>query len=254
MTSIICQHKSNSAVRAAGVGSTFLISDSDREIKCCVSWEVLYTDKIDKLSFRHLVCGDWRTPAKNYNAFIVFLDPMILARRTLTPNCAKKYGLKFTSSKLPETEPVKELKKTVCRNLWRLFERMAQYKFQLAETFRTVRERNLEHLSTPDFMATDCFLKSLVSLVQNRHFSVCVENERSTYLPVCYECYTSFPERLRTDYLSEKIRRTWQLRKEILRRGWRGKKVLFPFILIPSVHTQKQESAHFLKLVWPILV
>lgn len=39
---------------------------------------------------------------------------MILARHALTPNCAKKYELKFTSSKLPETEPVKELKKTVC--------------------------------------------------------------------------------------------------------------------------------------------
>ena len=31
--------------------------------------------QIDKLSFRRLVCGDWRTPAKNYNAFIVFLAP-----------------------------------------------------------------------------------------------------------------------------------------------------------------------------------
>ena len=51
MPSIICQHKSNSAVRAAGVGSTFLISDSDREIKCCVSWEVLYADKLTSYHF-----------------------------------------------------------------------------------------------------------------------------------------------------------------------------------------------------------
>lgn len=31
--------------------------------------------QIDKLSFRRLVCGDWRTPAKNYNAFVVFMAP-----------------------------------------------------------------------------------------------------------------------------------------------------------------------------------
>ena len=73
----------------------------------------------------------------------------------------------------------------------------------------TVRERNHENLSLPDLMATDCFLKSLVFFVQNRHFSVRVENERSTNLPrLSYECHTRFPERLRTDYHSEKIRRT----------------------------------------------
>lgn len=38
-------------MRAAGVGSTFLISDSDREIKCCVSWEVLYADKLTSYHF-----------------------------------------------------------------------------------------------------------------------------------------------------------------------------------------------------------
>lgn len=51
MPSIICQHKSNSAVRAACVGSTFLVSDSDREIKCCVSWEVHYADKLTSYHF-----------------------------------------------------------------------------------------------------------------------------------------------------------------------------------------------------------
>ena len=45
------QFGSNSAVRAAGVGSTFLISDSEREIKCCVSWEVLYEDKLTSYHF-----------------------------------------------------------------------------------------------------------------------------------------------------------------------------------------------------------
>ena len=187
--------------------------------------------QIDKLSFRRLVCGDWRTPAKNYNAFIVFL-----ARRALTPNCAKKYGLKFTSSKLPETALVMELKKTVCRNFWRLFEGIAQYKFQLAETFRTVRERNLEHLSSPDLMPTDCFLKSLVFFVQNRHFSVRVENERSTNLPVLRMSYMlSWTLENRLSFRKDSPNMTVKKRK--LRRGWRGKKVMFPFILIPSVHT-----------------
>lgn len=31
--------------------------------------------QIDKLSFLPLVRGDWRTPAKNYNAFVVFMAP-----------------------------------------------------------------------------------------------------------------------------------------------------------------------------------
>lgn len=153
MPSIICQHKSNSAVRAAGVGSTFLISDSDREITCCVSWEVLYVDKLTSYHFYALFAATGGRQQR-ITSFCCIYGPMILARRALTPNCAKKYELKFTSSKLPETEPVKELKKnglhelsTVCRNFWRFFERIAQYKFQLAETFRTVRERNLEHLS-----------------------------------------------------------------------------------------------------------
>lgn len=158
MPSIISQHKPNSAVRAAGVRSTFLISHSDREIKCCVSWEVLYADKLTSYHFDALFAATGGRQQR-ITTLLLYFGPLILARRTLTPNCAKKYGLKFTSSKLPETAPVKELKKTVCRNFWRLFERIAQYKFQLAETFRTVRERNLEHLSPPDLMATDCFWK-----------------------------------------------------------------------------------------------
>lgn len=52
--------------------------------------------------------------SKELQRFCCIYGPMILARRALTPNCAKKYELKFTPSKLPETEPVKELKKTVC--------------------------------------------------------------------------------------------------------------------------------------------
>ena len=93
---------------------------------------------------------------------------------------------------------------------------------------------------SPDLMATDCFVKSLVFFVQNRHFSVLVENE-STNLPVLRMSYT-LSRTLENRLSLRKDSRTWQLRKEKLRRGWRGKKVMFPFMLIPSLHTQKQES------------
>lgn len=45
--------------------------------------------QIDKLSFRRLVCGDWRTPAKNYNAFIVFWPPDFGSAHPDTELCQK---------------------------------------------------------------------------------------------------------------------------------------------------------------------
>lgn len=71
MPSIICQHKSNSAVRAAGVGSTFLISDSDQEITCCVSWEVLYVDKLTSYHFYAFAGGR----QQRITTFLLYLWP-----------------------------------------------------------------------------------------------------------------------------------------------------------------------------------
>ena len=114
MPSIICQHKSNSAVRAAGVGSTFLISESDREIKCRVSWEVLYVDKLTSYHFDALFAATGGRQQR-ITTLLLYLWPHDFGSARPDTNCAgKKYELKFTSSKLPETEPVKELKKTVC--------------------------------------------------------------------------------------------------------------------------------------------
>ena len=148
MPSITCQHKSNSAVRAAGVGSTFLISDSDREITCCVSWEVLYVDKLTSYHFYALFAATGGRQQR-ITTLLLYLWPHDFgSARPDTELCQKVWTeVYFVKTWLSETAPVKELKKTVCRNFWRLFERIAQYKFQLAETFRTVRERNLEHLS-----------------------------------------------------------------------------------------------------------
>lgn len=74
MPSIICQHKSNSAVRAAGVGSTFLISDSDQEITCCVSWEVLYVDKLTSYHFYALFAATGGRQQR-ITTFLLYLWP-----------------------------------------------------------------------------------------------------------------------------------------------------------------------------------
>ena len=212
-------------------------------------------EQIDKLSFRRLVCGDWRTPAKNYNAFIVFLAAWFWPGAPWHPIVPKSMDWSLLRQNYQRQHSERKLRKRFARavnglqELWTLF---WTYSSVQIPAVRSVRERNHEHLSPPDLTATDCFLKSLVFFVQNRNFSVRVENERSTNLPVLRMSYMLSRTLANRDYHPKKIRRTWQLRKEKLRRGWRGKKVMFPFMLILSVHTQKQESVHFLKLVWPI--
>ena len=87
--------------------------------------------QIDKLSFRRLVCGDWRTPAKNYNAFIVFWPPDFGSAHPDTELCQKVwtevYFVKTTrdgTRKGTQENGLHELS-TVCKNFGRFFERIA---------------------------------------------------------------------------------------------------------------------------------
>ena len=94
--------QSNSAMRAAGVGLTRHFW----YLTVVENWSAVFHGKsftrtnwqaiISKPCLQRLA-----DDSKELQCFYWIFGPKILARRTLTPNCAKKYGLKFTPSNLP---------------------------------------------------------------------------------------------------------------------------------------------------------
>lgn len=193
MPSIICQHKS---VRSARSRRRVKISDiwqwPGNNVLCFMGSPL--RGQIDKLSFLRLVCGDWRTPAKNYNAFVVFMAPWFWLGAPWHRIVPRSMNWSLLRQNYQRRNLWRNLKKRFARAVNSLQELLTL--FWTYSSVQIPAGRNILDCSwkeswaslSPDLMATDCFVKSLVLFVQNRHFSVRVENE-STNLPVLRMSY-----------------------------------------------------------------